>query len=226
MALFSCIELTTFSRSMGVMCLRWARLSVESVRRNPERDDDELERLAEIMALSICDSSEATLEDSSGIAVSLFDRRRSNVQRGGIIWSGAQQNVSRPHSRQAMFSRRLPSSIAREHFEKTDQRPNRFSGFLVSMVCIDPGSTRTMGYFERRGMSTEECAVVVGGQRPFAWACWGRGAAFVDNGGPEVAIASTDRLQPQQALGARSTEPGDGRHRYMGRRWDSRARGR
>jgi hypothetical protein len=42
------------------------------------------------------------------------------------------------------------------------QRPNKFSGFLVSMVCIEPGSTRTMGRSERRGMLAMWRAVVAG----------------------------------------------------------------
>lgn len=103
MVFFSCIELTTFSRSIGVMCLPRAWLLAESWRWRFGRED-ELERVVALVALSELESSEATLEESSGSSDWLLDRGRSKDQRGGKMWSGAQQNVSRDQRRHAMFS--------------------------------------------------------------------------------------------------------------------------
>lgn len=98
---FSCIELTTFSRSMGVMCLPRAWLFTESWRCRHGRDIEAVDRVVAVRALSGLESSEATLDDSSGSSWSLLDRRRSKDQRGGKMWSGAQQKVSLDQSRQA-----------------------------------------------------------------------------------------------------------------------------
>jgi hypothetical protein len=89
MAFFSWIELTTFSRSMGVVCLPRAWLFAESWRWMLGRAIDELERVVAVMALSGTESSDATLEDSSGTSASLalLGRRRSKDQRGGKVWS-------------------------------------------------------------------------------------------------------------------------------------------
>jgi hypothetical protein len=75
------------------------------------------------------------------------------------MWSGAQQKVSRPHRRHARFSYLRPCSIAGEHFAKRDQSPNKFSGSFVSIVCIEPGSTRTIGRSARNGMLGVESEV-------------------------------------------------------------------
>lgn len=149
------------------------------------------------MALSELESSEATLEESSGTSVSLLGRRASNDHRGGNRWSGAQQKVSRDHSLQAIFSYLFPSSIAGEHLEKTLQRPKRFSTFLVSIVCIEPGSTLTIGRSERRGILTASRAVVAGEQR-YLWV-WSR-----------IPLSSAGlRLRLRQQIGCRtgSEEP-------------------
>jgi hypothetical protein len=118
-ARFSCIEFTTFSRSMGVMCLPRTWLVAESWRPNSGRKEA-ADRVVAVMAPSeaICESSEPTLVDSSGISSEVASWRLRD-HMGGLIWSGWQQNVSRDHSRQARFSYRLPSSIAGEHLAKT-----------------------------------------------------------------------------------------------------------
>lgn len=144
MARFSCIELTTFSKSMGVMCLLRAWLLAESWRRKSGREE-QLEVVADT------ESSEATLVDSSG-GSSLVERWRED-HSGAAACSGRQHCVSRPQRRQAMFSYRRPSCRTGEHFEKTDQRPNKFSGFLISMERIESCSTRTMGRSAWRGMT-------------------------------------------------------------------------
>jgi hypothetical protein len=113
MARFSCIECTTFSRSMGVMCFPRASrawLLAESWRRRSGRD--ELDRSVAVRAPSKLESSEPTLVESSGTSAAaaaaaaslLMDSWRSNDHRGGNWLSGAQQNVSLPQSLQAIFS--------------------------------------------------------------------------------------------------------------------------
>lgn len=104
MTFFSCIELTTFSRSIGVMCLPRAVLAVESWRRSSGRDDEESERCWLVVRGSI-ESSDATLVDNSGTSGAAPGAICwLNDHCGGTTWSGWQQNVSRAHSRQAMFS--------------------------------------------------------------------------------------------------------------------------
>jgi hypothetical protein len=118
MNLFSCIELTTFSRPIGVMCLPRAWLVAESCRRKSGREAEvESDREVVVMALSMLESSEATLDDNSGISAA--GNCRSNDHLGSTTLSGWQQKVSRLHKRQAMFSYRFPSSIAGEHRAKT-----------------------------------------------------------------------------------------------------------
>lgn len=104
MNFFSCIELTTFSRPMGVMCLPRAWLVAESWRRRSGREAERSEREAEVIALSRLDSSEATLVESSGTSGALLDSRRPSDQRDDVSESGWQQNVSRDQRRHAMFS--------------------------------------------------------------------------------------------------------------------------
>jgi hypothetical protein len=162
---FSWIELTTFSRPIGVMCLPRAWLVAESWRRRSGREAEvESDREVVVMAVSRLESSEATLLDSSGISAG---NCCSKDHCGETTLSGWQQKVSRDHSLHAMFSYRLPSSMAGEHRAKTvqqvisggqagirsrgselhspDQRPKRFSVLRVSMVRIELCSTRTMG---------------------------------------------------------------------------------
>jgi hypothetical protein len=104
MAFFSWMELTTFSRSIGVVCLPRAWLLVESWRWQRGREMDELDCVVAVTALSETESSEPTLEESSGSSVSWCARRASNDQRGGNVESFSQQKVSRDHSLQARFS--------------------------------------------------------------------------------------------------------------------------
>jgi len=70
------------------------------------------------------DASDSMLDDSSGIDVGIWGVRLCGKgQRGEVDWfcgvSGAQQNVSRFHSLQLIFSSRLPSSMVPAHLEKT-----------------------------------------------------------------------------------------------------------
>lgn len=129
-------------------------LSVESCLRICGLDEVESER--EVFAVreeSEIEESESTLVERPGTCRS-FESLRISDHRGEKtgLWSGAQQKVSRFHNLQLRFSYRLPSSIDSAHFEKTDHRPNRFSTLRVSIVCIELGSTRTMGFSERKGI--------------------------------------------------------------------------
>jgi hypothetical protein len=98
-ARFSWMEFTTFSRSMGAMCLPRAWLVAESWRRRSGRED-ELERVVAVRALSAVESSEAMLEESSGTSsrAAFLD---SNDHREGAEWTGWQQKVSRDQTLQA-----------------------------------------------------------------------------------------------------------------------------
>lgn len=89
MALFSWMELTTFSRSMGVQCFPRAWLLAESWRWRLGRDMGGCDRVVAAMALSGLESSEATLDDNSGRSASVAARRLSKDQRGGKVRSGA-----------------------------------------------------------------------------------------------------------------------------------------
>ena len=99
MAFFSWIEFTTFSRSMGAMCLPRTWLLVESWRRRSGRDD-ELERVVAVRAQSTAESSEAMLEESSGTS-STTALLASKDQGEGAEWTGWQQKVSRDQTLQA-----------------------------------------------------------------------------------------------------------------------------
>ena len=89
MAFFSCIELTTFSRSIGVMCLPRALLLAESWRRRSGREAVESERCWLVVRGSMEESSEATLVDNSGTsAVAPAAISWSNDHCGGTTWSG------------------------------------------------------------------------------------------------------------------------------------------
>lgn len=99
MAFFSWMEFTTFSRSMGAMCLPRAWLLTESWRRRSGRDD-ELERVVAVRALSAVESSEAMLEESSGTS-STTALLESKDQREEAEWTGWQQKVSRDQTLQA-----------------------------------------------------------------------------------------------------------------------------
>ena len=72
----------TFSRSMGVMCLPRAWLAAESCLRISGREE-ELDRDVDAMALSRVESSDATLEESSGTSTALLDSWRPKDQPGG-----------------------------------------------------------------------------------------------------------------------------------------------
>lgn len=89
-AFFSCIELTTFSRSMGVICLPRALLVAESWRRKSGREADESERCCDVVMGSMdIESSDATLVDNSGTsAVVPAAICWSNDHCGGTTWSG------------------------------------------------------------------------------------------------------------------------------------------
>ena len=95
---------------MGVMCLPRAWLLTESWRRRSGREEQLEGVVAEL------ESSEATLEDSSGGS---SQEERSTDQFEMAAWSGRQHCVSRPQRRQAMFSYLLPSCKTGEHFAKT-----------------------------------------------------------------------------------------------------------
>jgi hypothetical protein len=123
---FSWMLLTTFSRPMGVMWRPRALLVAESWRRRSGREAVESEREL-VMALSMrLESSEATLDESSGISAGSC----CSKDHCGDAVSGMQQNVSRDHRRHAMFSYRLPSSIAGEHRAKT--------GDVSTAACTEP----------------------------------------------------------------------------------------
>jgi hypothetical protein len=104
MNFFSCIELTTFSRPIEVMCLPRAWLVAESWRRSSGRETERSDREAVVTALSRLESSEATLVESSGMSVALVDSCRWNAHCGGTTGSGWQQKVSLDQSLHAMFS--------------------------------------------------------------------------------------------------------------------------
>ena len=112
------------------------------------------------------DAMESTLVDSSGM--SFVPGRGLLMSIAGVVVNcgcDSQQKVSRFHIRQLRFSNRRPSSMESAHLEKTAmevlkvspsegnaaQRKiyspvhmlNRFSTFLVSMLCIFPASTVT-----------------------------------------------------------------------------------
>lgn len=74
-------------------------------------------------------------------------------------------------------------------------RPARFSGFLVSMECTKPGSTRTMGRSERRGMAVAAAPSRAGEERSV-------GIASMGIGGPHRLSRAASR-----------SAAGDGTHR-------------
>lgn len=120
---FSCIEMTIFSRSIGVMCFSrpLLRCSVESLLRNPGRTTGE----GGGKASSMSDSLEETLLDNAGTGMCCLARGDklhlpASGERGCWV-SGEQQNVSRFHNLQLRFSSRLPSSIASEILENTEE---------------------------------------------------------------------------------------------------------
>lgn len=110
---FSWMVITIFSRSSGVMCFSWPRLlwSEELLLRNSGRTIGEG---GEACSSSNSDSFDDTLLDRAGTGMLLA--------RGDRLYfpgCGEQQNVSRFHSLQLRFSRRLPSSMASDIFENT-----------------------------------------------------------------------------------------------------------
>ena len=132
----SLMEMTIFSRSIGVMCFSRPRLRVlspDSFRLRPGRARG-------MRGLMVCDV-ESTSKSSSDDEAESSDDERAGIDKSPLVaavrgimrrcwegrlresgrWvSGAQQKVSRFHSRQLRFSSRLPSSIACEVLEKSD----------------------------------------------------------------------------------------------------------
>lgn len=132
----SLMDVTIFSRSIGVMCFSRPRLRVlspDSFRLRPGRARG-------MRGVVVCDvectsksssddEAESSDDESAGIdmsplvaAVCGIMRRcwEGRLRESGRWDSGAQQNVSLFHSRQLRFSSRLPSSIACEVLENSD----------------------------------------------------------------------------------------------------------
>ena len=169
--LFSLIEKTIFSNPNDVRCFSrpllvesWSIVSLGL-------DGFLISRGSVCMRFRHCinsapfDCTESTLLDSSGIS-RFFGRGLSVSLAGedGNCGCESQQNVSRFHILQLIFSNLRPSSIDSAHFEKTchesvcrsvDEHhyrqnapvhmPCRFSIFLVSILCIFPASIVTTG---------------------------------------------------------------------------------
>jgi hypothetical protein len=131
----SLMEITIFSKSIGVICFSFPRLRPHSVLAS----DIELMRGAtgDDVSNSSSDDAESKLEERAGresilpadvVVLTGFDDREGSERRmeeEEVVWvglfaAGAQQNVSRFHSRQLRFSSRLPSSIACDVFENND----------------------------------------------------------------------------------------------------------
>lgn len=124
----SLIEMTIFSRSMGVMCFSRPLLLLleESVRRSSGRASGMVVwRVADVSSVS-SDTADSTLDESAGTGMSVVAAfgRAGNETRGGKVDracdSGLQQNVSRFHKRHDRFSNRLPSSMACDVLENKD----------------------------------------------------------------------------------------------------------
>lgn len=135
--LVSLMLCTIFSKSTGVMCFSRPLLVLlkESCLRNSGRAfgivvELKVEDVAGVDDVSSSsrssDPADSRLVDSSGTGMSVVaacgltanEHRGESVERACVC--GAQQNVSRFHSRQLRFSNRFPSSIACEAFEKSD----------------------------------------------------------------------------------------------------------
>ena len=120
----SLMDLTIFSRSMGVMCFsrpRLVLLLLESTLRSAGcafgrhvagQDVVSSSSKSSEMALS----SEEERAGTGMLVAAAFGRSETSDL---ACDSGAQQNVSRFHNRQERFSNRLPSSIAFDAFEKS-----------------------------------------------------------------------------------------------------------
>lgn len=134
-SLVSFIEMTIFSRSIGVMCFSRPRLrllSEDSCRLSSGRAFGMrgviVDEVVSTSRSSSDEVAESRLDDSAGsarsplaAAASERERRWEGALREAFDFdSGAQQNVSRFQRRQLRFSRRLPSSIACEVFENND----------------------------------------------------------------------------------------------------------
>jgi hypothetical protein len=138
--LVSLMEMTIFSRSIGVMCFSFPRLRLHSA-----VSDEELMRGAtgDDVSNSSSDEAESKLEERAGsefispccgvavVDLATFDDREGSERRieveGALVGdcdAGAQQNVSRFHNRQLRFSSRFPSSMACDVFEKSDHCEN------------------------------------------------------------------------------------------------------
>lgn len=142
--LASLIEMTIFSRSIGVMCFSRPRLrllSVDSLRLSSGRalgmrgvmgddastassleTDSRLEERAGIARVSGCEDARwADVVCFVGRAATVVAREGCRHEEGMVrevgCESGAQQKVSRFHKRQLRFSSRRPFSIACEAFE-------------------------------------------------------------------------------------------------------------
>ena len=114
---FCLIEMTMFSRSMGVICFSRPRL--QSARHNSGRAFGILVVAgADRDCSSSSEDSELTLDenDKRGMGMSVAAAFGDGVEGGSF----EQQNVSRFHSLQLRFSSRLPSSMACDVFENND----------------------------------------------------------------------------------------------------------
>ena len=160
------MDMTIFSRSIGVICFSHARLlfSVDSSRVSSGRACGSTED--EVSSKS-SDAADSRLEDSSGMSdmgmSAVFgllekDERGSSPTRACM--SGWQQNVSLFHNRHDRFSNRLPSATALDVLEKSDHIPKRFSTLRVSIVCNAGTSTRNSECSGLNGI----LAVVNGGE--------------------------------------------------------------
>ena len=216
---FCLIEMTMFSRSMGVMCFSRPRL--QSARHSSGRAFGIV-----VVAGADCDSPTSSSSDDVESTLDENERRGMGMlvaaAFGAGIDSGSfeQQNVSRFHSLQLRFSSRFPSSMACDVFENNDHCggcqylshsvqcveltiPKRFSTDVVSMVCSAGTSTRNNECSGRKGMVVCVCAE---GEEAGPRVVWSVTATRVVLSDPAVCVAISDAL-PSVKAGAELQMP-------------------